>query len=59
MACLYFTALNQIDRQMKFKFSHFTPQVRLFFVEKRKPKIFGLRNGMKRGINKIFTFAIR
>ena len=28
--------------KLKFDFSHFTPQVRLFFVAKRKLKIFGL-----------------
>ena len=33
-------------------FSHSTPQVRLFFVQKRKPEIFGLKNVMERGIKK-------
>ena len=35
----------------KFNFSTFTPQVRLFFVGKRKPKISGFKNVMERGIN--------
>ena len=39
--------------------SHFTPQVRLFFVEKRKPKSFGLKNATKRGIRKCLTFLLR
>ena len=43
----------------KFNFSHFSPQVRLFFVEKRKPKIFGFKTVMKREISKILTFVIR
>lgn len=43
---------------LKVTFSHFTHQVRLFFVEERKPKIFGLKN-MKRGIRKILIFVIR
>ena len=39
---------------LKFNFSrHFTRQVRLFFVEKGKPKIFGFKNVMHRGIRKI------
>ena len=44
---------------LKFNFSHFTPQVRLFFVEERKAKIFGFKNVMERGISKILTFIIR
>ena len=39
--------------------SHFTFQVRLFFVEKRKPKILGFKNVMERGISKCLTFVIR
>ena len=39
-------------------FLHFTSQVRLFFVEKRKPKIFGLKNAMKREIKKFLTFVM-
>ena len=31
---------------LKFNFSHFTPQVGLFFVEKGKPKLFGFKNVM-------------
>ena len=41
----------------KYNFSHFTPQVRLFFVEKRKRKIFGFKNVRKRGTTKILTFV--
>ena len=44
---------------LKFNFSQYTPQVRLFFVEKRKPKIFGFKNVMERGIRKILPFVIR
>ena len=44
---------------LKFNFSHFTPQVGLFFVEKGKPKLFGFKNVMERGIRKILTFVIR
>ena len=33
--------------------SHFSPQVKLFFVEKGKPKTFGFENAiMERGIKK-------
>ena len=33
---------------LKFDFSHFTPQDRyFFFVEKRKPKIVGIKNDQK------------
>ena len=42
---------------LKFNFSYFTPQVKLFFVVKRKPKIFGFKNAMERGIRKILTFV--
>ena len=37
---------------LKFEFSHFTPQVRLFLVGKRKRKISGFKNVMERGIIK-------
>ena len=40
-------------------FSHFTSQVRLFFVEKRDPKIFGLKTAMDREMRKCLTFVIR
>ena len=43
---------------LKFIFLHFTPQVRLFFIEKRKPEIFGFKNVMERGIRKILTFVM-
>ena len=39
-------------------FSHFS-QVRMFFVEERKPNIFGFKNAMERGIKKCLTFVIR
>ena len=39
-------------------FSHFTPRVRLFFVEKRKPKIFGFKNVVERGIREVLTFLV-
>ena len=42
---------------LKFNFSYFTPQVKLFFVVKRKPKIFGFKNAMERGI-RIKTFLL-
>ena len=34
-------------------------EVRLFFIGKRKPKIFGFKNVMERGNRKILTFVIR
>ena len=45
------------DDFLKFNFSHFTPQVIIFFVEKRQPKILGLKNVMDKGVNKILTFV--
>ena len=42
-----------------FNFSHFTPQARLLFERKRKPKIFGFKNVMERGIKNVFTFVMR
>ena len=39
-------------------FPHFTRQVWLFFVEKGKPKTFGFKNVMERGIGKILSFVI-
>ena len=38
------------DYYLKISFSYFTPEVRLFFVEKRKPKIFGLKNVVERDV---------
>ena len=39
---------------MNLNCSHFSPQVKLFFVEKGKPKTFGFENAiMERGIKKI------
>ena len=38
-------------------FSHFTSQVRLNFVGKRKPKIIRFKNVMERGIRKCLTFV--
>ena len=40
-------------------FSRFASQVRLFFVEKREPKIFGFKNVMARGIRKILIFIYK
>ena len=40
-------------------FSHFTPQVRIFFVEKKKPNIFGFKNLMESENRKILTFVMR
>ena len=37
---------------LKSNFTHFNAKVRLFFVQKRKPKIFGFKNVMERGIKK-------
>ena len=42
---------------LKFNFSYFTPQVRLLFVVKRKPKTFRFKNAMERGI-RIKTFSL-
>ena len=42
-----------------FNFSHSTPQARLFFEGKRKPKIFGFKNLRGRGIKTFFTFVMR
>ena len=47
---------------LKFNSSHFTPFIRLIFVEKRQPKIFGFKDVMERserGIRKILTFLKR
>ena len=43
---------------LKFNFSHFSAQVKLFFFfcRKRKPKIVGFENVMERGIRKIVIF---
>ena len=44
---------------MNLNCSHFSPQVKLFFVEKGKPKTFGFENAiMERGIKKIYTSFI-
>ena len=43
---------------LKFNFHISLPQVRLFFVEQRKPKIFGLKNVMKGGISKCLTTLV-
>ena len=42
-----------------FFFPHFTPQVRIFFVEKKKPKTFGFKNLMESEKRKILTFVMR
>ena len=59
-SCTIFEAylINPYDF-LKFNFSHSTLQVRLFFVAKRKPKIFAFKNVMGRGFRKILTFVIR
>ena len=44
---------------LKFNFSHFTAQVRLFFVQKRKPKIPVFKNVTEKGIREMLTFVIR
>ena len=36
---------------LKFNFSHFTSQVRLFFRSKKEPKLFGFKYVIERGIN--------
>ena len=39
--------------------SHFSPQVKLFFVEKGKPKTFGFENAiMERGIKKKILLSL-
>ena len=50
--------LTNSSRFSEVSFSHFNFQVRLFVVEKRKPKISRFKN-MKRGIRKFLTFIIR
>ena len=40
-------------------FSHFSAQVRLFFLQKRKPKIFGFENKTERRIRKILTLVFK
>ena len=40
-------------------FFHFITQIRLFFGEKRKLIIFGLKNVMERGIGKIIPLVIK
>lgn len=49
---------SQAERDFKVKLSHFAPQIRLFFIDERKPKIFGLNNVMEREIRKIPKFVI-
>ena len=52
--------IKQIPNDFQtFNLSHFTPQAKLFFVEKRTPKIFGFKNVMEREIRKILIFVIR
>ena len=50
---------NKFLKFPEVSFSHFTSQVRLFFVEKRESKIFGTKNVMERGMIKCLTFVIR
>ena len=42
----------------KSNFSHFTYQVRLFFVEKRKPKNFGFKKCVGERISERFFFLL-
>ena len=49
---------SQAECDFKVKLSHFAPEIRLFFIDERKPKIFGLNNVMERGIRKIPNFVI-
>ena len=44
---------------LKFNFSYFTTQVKLFFAQKRIPKNLGCKNVMKRGIKKNSHFRNR
>ena len=44
---------------LKFNFSYFTTQVKLFFAQTRIPKTLAFKNVMKRGIKKILTLVIR
>ena len=56
---IFWSLSNKFPRFSELDFSHFTPQVKLFFVEKElegKPKIFEIKNAMQRGIRKIVTF---
>ena len=54
-SCIIFEA--HLIKFLKFNVSQFTTQVKLFFVGRKKPKIFGLKNVMKRGIRKILAFV--
>ena len=54
-SCTIFEA--HLIKFLKFNFSQFTTQVRLFCVGRKKPKIFGLKNVTKRGIRKILAIV--
>ena len=59
-SCTNFEAyvVNSLRLSDFINFSHFTAQVRLFFVQKRKPNILGFRNVKERRMGKIITFVI-
>ena len=44
---------------LKFNFPILLRKLGYFFIEKRKPKIFGFKNVMERRIRKCLTFAMR
>ena len=44
---------------LKFNFPTLLPRLGLFFLQNRKPKIFGFENVMERGTRKILTFTMR
>ena len=54
-SCLVFEAY--LINSLRFSNFHFISQA--IFRKKRKPKIFGLKNAMERGIRKCFYFVIR
>ena len=54
-----FVSLSNKSIRFSGVFSHFSPQVRIFFVEKKKPKIYGFRNLMDSEKRKIITFVMR
>ena len=56
MLCLSGFELYSRLVPLKFNVSHFTAQIRLLFVQKRKPKIFGFKNVMEKGIEKNCQF---
>ena len=57
MLCLSGFELYSRLVPLKFNVSRFTAQIRLLFVQKRKPNIFGYKNVIEKGINKIVNFV--